>query len=57
MNYKSAIYTARLNRRLIAEKMNLSYGALSLRLGGFQQWKKGEKEKLEKVIEEMKQQN
>jgi hypothetical protein len=53
MDYKTRIYAARLDRRMIADRLGLSYNQLNARLGGFTGWQNREERELQKILAEL----
>jgi hypothetical protein len=54
MNYRDEIFVLRLDRRVIAQELGISYQALANRLNGFTGWQGTEERRFQKMIEAAK---
>jgi hypothetical protein len=55
MDYKVKIYAAGIDRRMIADRLKLSYNQLNARLGGFTPWQGSEERQLQTLLAELDQ--
>jgi hypothetical protein len=55
MNYRDEIFVLRLDRRVIAQELGISYQALANRLNGFTGWQGTEERQFQKMIAAAKQ--
>jgi hypothetical protein len=52
MDYKTKMYVLKLNRKIVAARLGLSYAALNARLNNFTPWQFKEENELRKIIDQ-----
>ncbi len=53
MDYKTKMYVLKLDRKIIAARLGLSYASLTTRLNNFTPWKPKEESELRKIIQQV----